>query len=71
MKRSEMLEIIWGAINELEDADFILTAIEKAGMKPPYHPTKVYYCEEVTPTGNIDHDYRQFQEWEEEDGNDR
>lgn len=37
MKRSEMLNIIWHSINELEDADHILKAIEKAGMLPPYN----------------------------------
>lgn len=35
MKRSEMLSIIWEAINELEDANHILTRLEEAGMKPP------------------------------------
>jgi hypothetical protein len=30
-----MLNIIWEAINELEDADHILTRLEKAGMLPP------------------------------------
>lgn len=35
MKRSEMLDIIWYSINELEDANHILKAIEKAGMLPP------------------------------------
>lgn len=35
MKRSEMLAIIWEAINELEDADHILTRLEKEGMLPP------------------------------------
>lgn len=35
MKRSEMLRIIWEAINELEDADHILTRMEKEGMLPP------------------------------------
>lgn len=35
MKRSEMLNIIWEAINELEDADHILKRIEAAGMIPP------------------------------------
>ena len=35
MKRSEMLRIIWEAINELEDADHILKHLEDAGMKPP------------------------------------
>lgn len=35
MKRSDALRIIWEAINELEDADHILAALEKAGMLPP------------------------------------
>lgn len=35
MKRSEMLSLIWDAINELEDADHILKRIEDAGMSPP------------------------------------
>ena len=30
-----MLRIIWEAINELEDADHILTRMEKEGMLPP------------------------------------
>lgn len=68
MKRSEMLNIIWHSINELEDADHILKAIEKAGMKPPDHPTKGYNYEEVTLTGNIDYGRIYAQEWEDEDG---
>jgi hypothetical protein len=35
MKRSQALEIIWEAINELEDADHILSKLERAGMLPP------------------------------------
>jgi hypothetical protein len=35
MKRSEALDLIWQAINELEDADHILTRLEQAGMLPP------------------------------------
>jgi hypothetical protein len=30
-----MLEIIWESINEVEDADVLLTRLEKAGMQPP------------------------------------
>ena len=37
MKRSEMLNIIWEAINELEDAEHILQRIEQAGMLPPFN----------------------------------
>lgn len=35
MKRSEALNLIWDSINELEDANHILTKLEKAGMMPP------------------------------------
>jgi len=35
MKRSEMVRIIWEAINELEDANHVLQRMEKAGMLPP------------------------------------
>lgn len=35
MKRSEMVQLIWLAINELEDGDHILKRIEDAGMLPP------------------------------------
>lgn len=35
MKRSDMAQIIWLAINELEDGDHILKRIEEAGMLPP------------------------------------
>jgi hypothetical protein len=35
MKRSEALSIIWDAINELEDGNYILTKLEEAGMLPP------------------------------------
>jgi hypothetical protein len=35
MRRSEMVNIIWDAINELEDGDYILQRIEAAGMMPP------------------------------------
>lgn len=35
MKRSEMLSLIWESINEVEDADVLLTRMEKAGMMPP------------------------------------
>jgi hypothetical protein len=35
MKRSEALNLIWEAINELEDANLILARLEKAGMMPP------------------------------------
>ena len=34
MKRSDALNIIWEAINELEDANYILTKLEEAGMLP-------------------------------------
>ena len=35
MRRSEMVNLIWDAINELEDGDYILQIIENAGMLPP------------------------------------
>jgi hypothetical protein len=35
MKRSQALNIIWEAINELEDANYILKRLEDAGMQPP------------------------------------
>ena len=35
MKRSDMEQLIWEAINEVEDAGVILAKIEKAGMEPP------------------------------------
>jgi hypothetical protein len=35
VKRSEALNLIWEAINELEDADHILKRLEDAGMLPP------------------------------------
>ena len=41
MKRSEMLNIIWNAINELEDGDHILKRIEEAGMLPPARTVRV------------------------------
>jgi hypothetical protein len=45
MKRSEALRIIWEAINELEDGNFILTKLEEAGMLPPWtKEDKMCYC---------------------------
>lgn len=35
MKRSEMLNIIWESINEVENADVLLKRLEDAGMSPP------------------------------------
>ena len=35
MKRSEALRVIWEAIYELEDANYILKKLEDAGMLPP------------------------------------
>lgn len=35
MKRSEMLNIIWYSINELEDAEHLLKRLEQAGLRPP------------------------------------
>lgn len=32
---SEMLSLIWESINEVEDAEVLLSRMEKAGMKPP------------------------------------
>jgi len=65
MKRSEMVSIIWDAINELEDADYILQVIEKAGMLPP--PIFGVYdnVPTVTPTGNLDYSFKRG--WEPED----
>lgn len=60
MKRSEMLGLIWEAINELEDADHILKRIEAAGMLPPY-VSEIFIKEryrETFPSGN---------QWEPED----
>lgn len=41
MKRSEALNVIWEAINELEDANYILRRLEDAGMLPPAHQKRV------------------------------
>lgn len=65
MKRSDMLRIIWEAINELEDADHILTKIEKAGMIPPPCPGIYDLVPTVTPTGNLDYGWKR--DWEKED----
>lgn len=35
MKRSEMLRIIWESINEVENAETLLTKLEEIGMLPP------------------------------------
>jgi hypothetical protein len=65
MKRSQALDIIWEAINELEDANLILSRLEKAGMMPP-DTGKGYPIETVTPTGSIDYGISKDYRWEEE-----
>lgn len=62
MKRSEALGIIWEAINELEDADHILTRLEKAGMLPPTRLGPSLQTEEYVTA-----DLVQTNEWAPED----
>jgi hypothetical protein len=64
MRRSEALNIIWDAINELEDANFILTKLEEAGMTPPPRVGVYDTVPTVTPTGNLDYAWKR--EWEPE-----
>lgn len=74
MKRSEMLKIMSEAYSDktkhrrlyfdLEDANRVLTAMEEAGILPPtisgvYDPVPT-----VTPTGNLDYNYKRG--WEAE-----
>ena len=58
MKRSEMIRIIWEAINELEDAEHILQRIEQAGMLPPFNGELYYKAWRAGITGHA---------WEPED----
>ena len=48
MKRSQALNIIWEALNELEDADYILRKLEEVGMLPPAMPAKTFVGEDYT-----------------------
>jgi hypothetical protein len=66
MKRSEALNLIWEAINELEDADHILKRLEDAGMLPPPCPGIYDTVPTVTMTGNLDYGWKR--QWEPEDG---
>lgn len=65
MKRSEALDIIWTAINELEDGNYILTKLEEAGMLPPDTgmgcPIQI-----ITPTNNIEYVISKDHRWEPE-----
>ena len=65
MKRSEMVNLIWDAINELEDGDYILQVIEKAGMLPPPIFGTYDNVPTVTPTGHLDYSFKRA--WEPED----
>lgn len=60
MKRSEALNLIWEAINELEDAELILSRLEKAGMLPPKY-RKLVDSPSIHPSWHVD-----INEWEPE-----
>lgn len=61
MKRSEMVQLIWEAINELEDGDHILKRIEEAGMVPPILRDKSFRLDKNGVMTYAVH------EWEDED----
>jgi hypothetical protein len=65
MKRSEMLRIIWEAVNELDDADHILTRIEEAGMLPPDTGKGVILGTRYMST-HLDYSQSQDNRWEPE-----
>ena len=60
MKRSEMIAIIWNAINELEDGEHILSKMEAAGMAPPIDMEKSF---KMLKNGEMVYEVR---EWEPE-----
>jgi hypothetical protein len=60
MKRSQALAII----NELDDADQILTRLENIGMLPPPCPGVYDTVPTVTPTGNLNYSWKK--QWEPE-----
>jgi hypothetical protein len=66
LKRSDALRIIWEAINELEDANFILKKLEDAGMLPPDNG-KGYPIEIVNPSGSVGYAIMPNNTWERED----